>query len=253
VETAEDGTVSINNRYSSYNLSRTENDLDPNIYAVILKFEQQEDSVALREQVESAYSEAVASDVDLATMLSATIPNAMTNWMDSISESDTGAPEENDTETADNADENSQDTAQTEEPSDQSGAEDNSQDAAQEETPTDQTGADENPSDAAQTEEPADQTGGDGNDQDAVQEETPADNGDGDAAQEETTKKVVKVKITAKTVNVREEPNTSSDVLGKVKRDETYTELDDLDGWFAISYNGQTGYVKADYVTEVTE
>jgi hypothetical protein len=253
VETAEDGTVSINNRYSSYNLSRTENDLDPNIYALILKFEQQEDSVALREQVEDAYSEAVASDVDLAAMLSTTIPNAMSDWMNSLAESDTGVPEENDTETADNADENNQDTALTEDVSDQTGAEDNSQDAAQEEIASDQAGEDANNQDAAQTEDVSDQTGAEDNSQDMAQEETPADAENGGEVQEETTKQVVKVKITTKSLNVRKEPNTSSEILGKAKRDETYTELDDLDGWFAISYNGQTGYVNADYVTEVTE
>jgi hypothetical protein len=244
VETAEDGTVFINNRYSSYNLSRTENDLDSNIYAVILKFEQQEDSVALREQVEQAYSDAVASDVDLATMLSTTIPNAMNDWMNSIAEADADASGENETETAEGTEqetgENDQDAAQTEEPSDQTVVDENNPDASQTETPADQTDANENDQDAAAV---------DDNGQDAAQDGT--DNGD--AEQEETAKQVVKVKITAKSVNVRKEPNTSSEVIGKVKKGETYTEMDDLDGWFEISYDGQTGYVSADYVTEVTE
>jgi hypothetical protein len=235
VETADDGSVFINNLYSAYNLNRTENELDPNIYAVILQFEQQEDSVALRTQVEDAYEEAIASDVDLATMLSATIPNAMAEWMDSITEDASGT--EADTET-DGGDDGTGDTAQEETPAD-----DGNGDAAQEETP-----ADDGAGDTAQEETPADDGAGD-----TAQEETPADDGTGDTAQEEPAKNVVKVKITANTVNVREEPSTSSDVLGKVEKGETFTELDDLDGWFAISYDGQTGYVNADYVTEVTE
>lgn len=84
VETGEDGACYINNLYSPYNLSRTETSLDPNIYSVILKYEQQEDSVKLRQQVEKAYNDAVASDVDLATMISTTIPNAMASWIESV-------------------------------------------------------------------------------------------------------------------------------------------------------------------------
>jgi hypothetical protein len=222
VETADDGSVYINNLYSSYNLNRTENELDPNVYAAILQFEEQEDSAELRTQVENAYTEALASDVDLATMLSTTIPNAMSDWVDSISDSSDGNTEEEGTE------QDTENTTETE----------SGDDTAQDETPADDGG-----DDTAQDETPAE--GGD----DTAQDETPADDGNDDTTQ----KKVVKVKITSDSVNVRESDSTSSEIIGKAKKGETYTELDDLNGWFKISFNGTTGYVKSDYVTEVTE
>jgi uncharacterized protein YgiM (DUF1202 family) len=157
-------------------------------------------------------------------MLSTTIPNAMSDWVDSISDTTGGNTEEGTTEAG-----TEQDTENTTEA-------EGGDDTVQEETPAE--GGD----DTAQEETPAE--GGD----DTAQEDTPAEGGD-----DTTQKQVVKVKITSDSVNVRESASTSSDILGKARKDETYTELDDLDGWFAISFNGTTGYVKSDYVTEVTE
>lgn len=94
LERSEDGELYINNVYSPYNLSRNEEQLDPNVYAVILKFEQSEDSVELRKQVENAYLEAVSSDMDLATMISVTIPNAMAGWLESVNTDSTESESE---------------------------------------------------------------------------------------------------------------------------------------------------------------
>ena len=85
VETDAEGSLYINNLYSSYNFSRTENELDPNINAIIIKYEQTDDMAALLEEVEDAYSEAVSSDLDLAEMITTTIPSAMAEWLETIS------------------------------------------------------------------------------------------------------------------------------------------------------------------------
>jgi hypothetical protein len=229
VETKDDGSVYINNLYSAYNLNRTENEMDPNIYAAILQFEEQEDSEELRTKVEDAYTEALASDVDLATMLSTTIPNAMTDWLESISNSADSNTEEEGTE------------SQTEQDTESTTEAEGGDDTAQEENPADDG------DDTAQEETPADE-GGD----DTAQEETPADEGNDDTAKKKK-KKVVKVKITSDIVNVRESASTSSEIIGKATKGEKYTELDYADGWFKISFNGTDGYVKSDYVTEVKE
>lgn len=89
VETNDDGELYINNLYSSYNLGRGENELDTNIYSVILKYEQQDDVVALQKQVEDAYNSAVAGDANLATMLTSTIPTAMSQWVSTLDTGDT--------------------------------------------------------------------------------------------------------------------------------------------------------------------
>jgi hypothetical protein len=225
VETKDDGSVYINNLYSSYNLNRTENDLNPNVYAAILQFEEQEDSAELRAQVENAYTEAVASDVDLATMLSTTIPNAMSDWVDYISDSSDSNTEQG---TEEGTEQDTENTTEAE----------GGDDTAQEETPADDGG-----DDTAQEETPADD-GGD----DTAQEETPADGND---TTQETP--VVKVKVTSNLVNVRDSASTSGNLIGQVTKGEKFTELDYVDGWFKINFHGTDGYIKSDYVTEVTE
>ena len=81
VETGDDGELYINNLYSSYNLGRGENELDPNVYSVVLRYEQQKDVTALQKQIEDNYNAAIASDPNLAAMLTSTIPTAMSQWV----------------------------------------------------------------------------------------------------------------------------------------------------------------------------
>lgn len=124
VETDNDGKFFINNLYSPYNLSRAENEMDPNIYSIILKYEQQDDVAALRQEVEQKYNDAVASDVNLAAMITTTIPNAMREWIDSVNamEQNSGQTTEPETEQTTEPAESTEDT-QTEEPESESEAE----------------------------------------------------------------------------------------------------------------------------------
>lgn len=260
VETKDDGNLYINNLYSPYNLSRTENTLDPNVYAVILQFGQQADAIELRDQVKNAYSEAVASDVDLATMLSTTIPNAMTEWMESvITPVDTGDEDTQEPATDDGSDV----------PADGTDAVDNGDD-----TPADGTDAADGGSDTLAdnadavdngSDMPADNTdaadnGGDtpvdnGNDtpaDDVVVDDTPVDNTPDETPAADENREV-KVKVNIKSVKVREKASTSSDVIAGAEKGDTFTKLGEKDGWTEIDYNGKTGYIKSDYVDEVTE
>ena len=255
VETKDDGSLYINNLYSPYNLNRTENTLDPNVYAVILQYGQQEDAIALRDQVKSAYSEAVASDVDLATMLSTTIPNAMTAWMESVitpaenteaGETQTDEPAAGD---GSNTSADSTDAADggSNAPADNGDAADNGGDA-----PADNGDAADNGGDA-----PADNGGAadNGNDtpaDDAVVDDTPVDN-TSDETPAVNENKEVKVKVNIKSVKVREKASISSDVIAGAEKGDTFTKLGEKDGWTKIDYNGKTGYIKSDYVDEVTE
>ncbi len=55
-------------------------------------------------------------------------------------------------------------------------------------------------------------------------------------------------KVKAKTnVNVRSAADQTSDKLGLVEAGKTYDLLEDLGEWYRIDYNGQNGYVKAEY------
>lgn len=54
-------------------------------------------------------------------------------------------------------------------------------------------------------------------------------------------------------VNVRASASEDSDVLGQTVSGDTYTLIEEQDdGWSQIEFDGQTGYVKTEYFTEVT-
>lgn len=81
VRTREDGTLYIDNLYSQYNLKNNDNPLDTSIHNLIDEFERQEDVAALLQDVQGKFDAAVAADTNLSTMLSTTIPDAISAWM----------------------------------------------------------------------------------------------------------------------------------------------------------------------------
>lgn len=78
------GNLYINNVYSSYNFNFLDEELDANLYSLILNYEKSDDVVALQQQVQAKYDEAVASDDKLANMVGGTLRSAMTKWRDSV-------------------------------------------------------------------------------------------------------------------------------------------------------------------------
>lgn len=55
--------------------------------------------------------------------------------------------------------------------------------------------------------------------------------------------------VTATSLNVRREPNTTADILGQLPYGTAVEVLDTTDGWCRISYNGIPAYVSAQYVS----
>ena len=58
------------------------------------------------------------------------------------------------------------------------------------------------------------------------------------------------VTITGVGVRVRSGPGTSYSQIGTVSTGDSLTVTGKTDGWYRVSYNGQTGYVSADYATK---
>jgi uncharacterized protein YraI len=50
-------------------------------------------------------------------------------------------------------------------------------------------------------------------------------------------------------LNVRPQPNTDGDPIGRISPSTAYAIVGEQAGWYAINYNGQTGWVSAQYVT----
>lgn len=61
------------------------------------------------------------------------------------------------------------------------------------------------------------------------------------------------VKATGDNVNVRSTNSTDGDVLGKVKKGEMFEKIEDVEDWTHIMYNGQDGYMKTEFLTEISE
>ncbi len=78
------GNLYINNVYSAYNFSFLDQELDANLYSMILAYEKSADVVALQKEVQSRYDEAVKSDEKLANMVGGTLRNAMAKWRESV-------------------------------------------------------------------------------------------------------------------------------------------------------------------------
>lgn len=53
---------------------------------------------------------------------------------------------------------------------------------------------------------------------------------------------------TASSVNFRTEATTSSESMGKLSDGTRVAILDEADGWYKVAYDGQVGYMSADYV-----
>lgn len=133
VRANEDGSYYIDNLYSQYNLANQENALDADIQNLISQFEQEEDVVALQQDVQAKYESALASDENLSTMVTSTIQDAIAAWVSSVT---TPATEE------------------TEQPTEETPAEE----TPAEETPTEETPAEETPAEETPAEETTSET-----------------------------------------------------------------------------------------------
>lgn len=64
---------------------------------------------------------------------------------------------------------------------------------------------------------------------------------------------VQKVKATANDVNIRSSANTSSEVLGKMNLGDVFVKISVEGDWTKVEYNGGTGFIKNEFLADVTE
>lgn len=105
--TDENGAFYIDNAYSQFNQSNMENSTEADIQALINEFEQAEDVVALQNEVQQKYEQAIADDEKLAAMANETIPNAISAWVESLTSPEDPADTKTDEDTAQKSDEDS--------------------------------------------------------------------------------------------------------------------------------------------------
>ncbi len=61
------------------------------------------------------------------------------------------------------------------------------------------------------------------------------------------------VKSTGDDVNVRSTNSTDGEVLGKAKKGDMFEKVEDVDDWTHIKYKDQDGYMKTEFLTEISE
>lgn len=85
-------------------------------------------------------------------------------------------------------------------------------------------------------------------------EEEPADNNTSDSDGEIDLSQLTEIDktgyVNADGLNVRAEPDTSSELLDSLSRNDRLDITGEIDGWYRIDLDGQVGYVSAKYVSD---
>lgn len=195
------GNLIINNIYSAYNFNFLDQDLDANLYSLILAYEKSDEVVALQKEVQTSYNEAVKSDEKLANMVGGTLRNAMAKWRETIvsnTETQTTETESQTQETQTTETKKQEETQKTEE---------------------------------TQTTESTEK-----------KEDT----------QKSDSKKSTGTVKTKDICNVRKSPSTDGELLGKVDIGVELKKLGTEGDWTKVKFQGETGYVKSEFVKEVS-
>lgn len=118
VRTDETGKPYIDNAYSQFNQSNMENSTQADVQALINEFEQADDVVALQQEIQQKYDQAIASDGQLAAMANETIPNAITAWVESLTQAGADSQDQPADDAAQQPDDTKDDTDQADDQTD---------------------------------------------------------------------------------------------------------------------------------------
>lgn len=120
LRTNESGKLYIDNAYSQFNQSNMEESTEADIQALINEFEQAEDVLTLQANVQQKYEDAIAADPDLDTMANEVIPNAIKEWIQSLTQAieEPAEPADETDQPDDGQTQDGEDNSQEEEPQD---------------------------------------------------------------------------------------------------------------------------------------
>ncbi len=213
IATDENGEYYICNEYGSYNQTNGEYDMDTTVVALIAAFEQQEDVIALLQEGQQAYNEALLLDSDLSYFIAYTQQEAISAWATAYKTALAEAEAAAEAAAAAEAEAAALAEAEAEE------AEEETEEAEEE----------------AEEEEA---------EEEAAEEEAEAEE------EEDDTEWETSVMYTTAKVNVRASASESGEKLGTLASGKIVACYS-IDGdWAKIDYNDTVAYVKADYLAE---
>lgn len=268
VRTNEDGSLFIDNLYSQYNSKIKENAVDTSVQRLIDKFEESADLIALQQEIQGKYNEAVAADATLADVINVKLPAAMTAWKQDIlaqaAENETEAPEETEvpeeTETTETPEETeTPEPEQTEDKAETVYAIDTVNVRAAADTASEKIGTVEKGTAIGRTGTDGDwsivnyggTTGYIKTEYLAIEKpQTDNNNSDNTADTSENTTKALsegQVITLSGSTNIRSGMSETSDKIGTAFAGEKVTVvMSYAEGWTKVTWNGETGYIKTD-------
>ncbi|MCR4843164.1 MAG: hypothetical protein K5840_07890 [Eubacterium sp.] len=211
----DEGSYYIDNVYSWFNLSGQENTIDQTIADRITEYKQEADGVYLFAKVDGEYDTALASDADLNTMMTKTIPAALSQWVysstaDSVTTNET-------TESTDGTDTTTEETT--------------TEETTTEETTTEETTTEETTTEETTTEE-------------STTESTTTTTTSSKPTVNDDFEKGTEI-YCVETVVVRSKMKKKSDRVATVYGGEWLTVVESYDnGWTKVKYGKKKGYVK---------
>ena len=220
----EDGSLYINNLYSTYNLNNSENQVDPYVTSLIEEFEQQPDVLRLQARVQAEFNDAMENDQALKTFFDETLQTEVSDWakayhqktLDQKAEEERKAKEEAEAKKA---------------------AEEAEKKAAEEKAKAD--------AEAQAAAQAAEQAAA----QQAAQQA--AEQAAAQAAQQNASSGSL---VNFKTINVRAAADTASQNIGRLECGTVLTKIrDEGNGeWTVISLNGREGFIRSEFVTTIS-
>ncbi len=204
VQTAEDGSLYINNLYSDFNMYYSETPISKDVYTALIKYTTQDDYIEIYSEVEKAFNELIKENTDVYQLTKRTIPAVRQQWEDSVYY----VEREEETEATETV--------------------------TPEETPESQEA-------------------------ESTPESEPESAPEEPESEPEQEDEVDKVKCLKNDVNVRAKASASGSRLGKANKDNEFVKLgveedENGDEWTKIQFtDDEAGYIKSEFVTDVTE
>lgn len=263
IRTNEDGSLYIDNLYSNYNLKMKESASDTSIQTLITEYENSADFIALQQEVQAKFDEAVAADTALSDVINIKLPAAITTWKQNLlAQSSEAATEE--TEQPEEAEQSETEVAEeTEQPEEQTA------DATEQVYTLDKvnvrTAADTSSEKLGSVEKGTaiGRTGTDGEwsivnyggvtgyikteylTTEKPQEENTDSNGESEenvAAGSISEGTVIRL---SESTNIRSDMSETSEKIGTAYSGEKVTVvMSYAEGWTKVTWNGKTGYIK---------
>lgn len=84
VQTAEDGSLYINNLYSDFNMYYSETPISKDVYTALIKYTTQDDYYELYSGVEKSFNDLIKENVDVYQLTKRTIPAVRQQWEESV-------------------------------------------------------------------------------------------------------------------------------------------------------------------------